>query len=47
MDGKFAVWCGRRLIARSMPCWNEETGEVTPMYQEFDPPRQQSLACGD
>jgi hypothetical protein len=47
MSGTFAVWSGQRLAARVMPCWNAACGEVRPMYQEFDPPRPQSLACGD
>jgi hypothetical protein len=50
MTGTFAVWCGQRLAARILPLRNAGTGDVAPMYQEFDPsPRSTAnrFACGD
>jgi hypothetical protein len=47
LTGAIGGWQYAALVARVLVAWNSETGESAPGLQEIDPPRQQSLACGD
>ena len=47
LTGAIGVWLNAALVARVLVAWNSETGDPVPYLREIDPPRQQSLACGD
>lgn len=45
--GSLAVFRNHAVVARVLMGRDNETGDLVPYLQEFDPPRRQSLACGD
>jgi len=47
MTGSFGVWKNHALIARVLVGMDRHTGDLVPYLRDIDPPRQQSLACGD
>ena len=47
LTGAIGIWQGETLVARVLVGRDNETGEPVPYLREIDPPRQQSLACGD